>query len=830
MPGPGDTGGAARPERSARSERSGGPADLRLVPPALAAWIAAAVSLTAPVRWAVSGALLCLAAAAVLLVRGARRPSRPVRRGRDGRSSGAVTAAALLCAGAAAASAVLASADLHRGPLPALAARQERATVEVTLTGDPRQTRPRVRGSATAPIAVLARGTAERVTAHGTVTSVRAPVLLVADPGGPAGPWLRLLPSTRLTIAARLLPPARPDDRVAAVLYAHGPPVVSGPPSALQRTAGALRAGLRTAAEPLAPDARALLPGLVDGDTSQVGPELQEAFASADLTHLLAVSGSNLAIILALLIGPPAAATRAERRGLAARFGLPLRATALTGGLLTIGFVVLCRPDPSVLRAAACGLLTLLAIGTGRRRTLLPALAAAVTALLLYDPWLARSYGFLLSVLATTALLTLAPRWADALRRRRIPGPAAEALAAAAAAQVLCAPVIAVLAAHVSLVAIPCNLLAELAVPPATVLGFAALAAAPLSPLLARALAWLAGWPAGWIAAVARAGGGLPGAALYWPGGWTGGLLLAAVTVPAVLFARRLVRHPWLCAGLVLLLLVAVLRPAPLTRFTTGWPPPGWRLAVCDVGQGDALALRLGDGSAVVIDTGPEPDLVDHCLRALDVRVIPLLVLTHFHADHVAGLPGVLAGRSVGAIETTSLDAPAEEASAVRRRAAAAHIPLIRAAAGEHRRLGDVDWQVLWPPPPPDGLPDDGPNDASVTLLVRTAGLTFLLLGDLEPPAQRDLLARRPDLAPVDVLKVAHHGSSYQDPELLRRVRPRLALVSVGRDNPYGHPAARTIGALRAEGATVLRTDTDGSIAVTAGERGALGAALAGRR
>ena len=305
---------------------------------------------------------------------------------------------------------------------------------------------------------------------------------------------------------------------------------------------------------------------------------------------------------------------------------------------------------------------------------------------------------------------------------------------------------------------------------------------------------------------------------------------LSGVTVPAVLFARRLVRHPWLCAGLVLLLLVAVLRPAPLTRFTTGWPPPGWRLAVCDVGQGDALALRLGDGSAVVIDTGPEPDLVDHCLRALDVRVIPLLVLTHFHADHVAGLPGVLAGRSVGAIETTSLDAPAEEASAVRRRAAAAHIPLIRAAAGEHRRLGDVDWRVLWPPPPPDGLPDDGPNDASVTLLVRTAGLTFLLLGDLEPPAQRDLLARRPDLAPVDVLKVAHHGSSYQDPELLRRVRPRLALVSVGRDNPYGHPAARTIGALRAEGATVLRTDTDGSIAVTAGERGALGAALAGRR
>ena len=109
-----------------------------------------------------------------------------------------------------------------------------------------------------------------------------------------------------------------------------------------------------------------------------------------------------------------------------------------------------------------------------------------------------------------------------------------------------------------------------------------------------------------------------------------------------------------------------------------------------------------------------------------------------------------------------------------------------------------LDWQVLWPPPSQAPRPE-GPNDASVTLLVRSAGLTLLMLGDLEPPAQQALL-RSPSgagLGAVDVLKVAHHGSAYQDPDLIRRVAPRLALISCGVDNPYGHPAPSTVAALR---------------------------------
>nr|WP_246567237.1 ComEC/Rec2 family competence protein [Streptomyces flaveus] len=844
----GNPRGAARP-------RQEGPTDLRLVPPALAAWVTAALTLGASPGWTIGVVVVCLVVAGALLVTGRRRS-----RGEPEYTHGGVepnrarrllwrtwpkasVAAVLLCVAAAAASGGLHGADLRRGPVPELARQYAEVAADVVVTSDPRLTRPRIRGAHAVPTAVLLNAEVRRIEQQdGTVTATRTPVLVIVSPGSesavsgdssgagpesgaPSGkahgsPWLSLLPSTKVRVAARVVPELGDGGRVAAVLRVQdsGPPQVVEEPSGAQRFAGELRGGLRAATEGLEPDARALLPGLVVGDTSRITPELDEAFKATDLTHLLAVSGANFTILLALLIGPPGRAQHAERRGLAPRLGIPLRATAVLGGTLSLGFVIVCRPDPSVLRAAACGSIALLAIATGRRRSLIPALATAVLLLVLYDPWLSRSYGFLLSVLATGALLTLAPRWSAALQRRRVPPRLAEALAAAGAAQAVCAPVVVVLSARVSLVAVPCNLLAEFAVAPATVLGFATLTTALWAMPVAKALAWCASWPAGWIADIARTGAALPGAGVDWPDSWPGALLLACVTVLLVLIGRRLLRHPWLSGACVVLLLLVLVQPAPLTRVITGWPPPGWRFAMCDVGQGDAMVLAADDGAGVVVDAGPDPVLIDQCLRTLGITRIPLVVLTHFHADHVAGLPGVLRGRSVGAIEATGFEEPLDQAEFVHRQAAARRIPVTRAVAGERRRTGALDWRVLWPPPRPAPTPE-GPNDASVTLFVRSAGLTLLLLGDLEPPAQQALL-RSPagaELGGVDVLKVAHHGSAYQDPELIRRAAPRLALISCGADNPYGHPAPSTVAALRAGGATVLRTDEDGAMAV-AGE------------
>ncbi|MGW0709599.1 ComEC/Rec2 family competence protein [Streptomyces sp. NPDC002643] len=806
--------------------------DLRLVPPALAAWATAGLMVCASAEWVVGVVVVCVVVGVVLL--GTRE-----RWGRRGAAWTKVSAAAvLLCVAAAAASAGLHGADLRRGPVPALAERYAQVTAEVELTSDPRLSRPRIKGSHVVPTAVLLQAEVRRVKGpDGAVVDTRTPVLVIVDveregegegegeedesgagrrgSGGRSG-WLALLPSTRVRVAAQVVPAMAGGDRVAAVLRVRGggAPEVVGEPSAAQRVAGRLRAGLREATEGLDGDARALLPGFVVGDTSRVPAELDEAFKATDLTHLLAVSGANFTILLALFIGPPGLAQRAERRGLAPRIGISLRGTALVGGGLTLGFVIVCRPEPSVVRAAACGAIALLAIATGRRRSLVPALATAVLLLVLYDPWLARSYGFLLSVLATGALLVLAPRWSAALRRRGVRPRLAEALAAAGAAQAVCAPVVAVLSAKVSLVAVPCNLLAEFAVAPATVLGFATLATAPVAMPVAEWIAWCASWPTGWIADIARTGAALPGAGVDWPGSWTGALLLVLVMVVMVFVGRRLVSHPWAAGACLVAFVLVVVQPSPLTRVITRWPPPGWRFAMCDVGQGDATVLAAGDGVGVVVDAGPDPVLVDRCLTALGITEVPLVVLTHFHADHVAGLPGVLRGRSVGAIETTGFEEPADQAEFVHRQAAERRIPVTRAVAGLERRTGSLAWRVLWPPG--DASSPDGPNDASVTMLVRTSGLTLLLLGDLEPPAQREL-ARSPaaaGFASVDVLKVAHHGSAYQDPGLIRTMAPKLALISVGADNTYGHPAPSTVAALRAGGATVLRTDEDGAIAV----------------
>ncbi|MBT2505175.1 hypothetical protein J7I98_04530 [Streptomyces sp. ISL-98] len=297
---------AASGHRLGASEpRQEGPTDLRLVPPALAAWGAAALAVGASGRWMAGFVVACVAVAGGLLAIPSIRSARAsgTRRGLNADASATATAtavaAALLCAAAGAASAGLHTADLHRGPVPGLADQYSRVTAELTVTSDARMTRPRVRGANTVPTSVVFDADVTRVSGPDRVAAtVRTPVLVIAPAHGPASAqWQRLLPSAELRLTGRLAP-AMPGggDRIAAVLRVSdgGLPVVTGPPTAVQRTAGDLRAGLREATEGLAPDARALLPGLVVGDTSRVPPELHDAFAATDLTHLLAVSGDNL--------------------------------------------------------------------------------------------------------------------------------------------------------------------------------------------------------------------------------------------------------------------------------------------------------------------------------------------------------------------------------------------------------------------------------------------------------------------------------------------------------------------------------------------------------
>jgi competence protein ComEC len=235
-------------------------------------------------------------------------------------------------------------------------------------------------------------------------------------------------------------------------------------------------------------------------------------------------------------------------------------------------------------------------------------------------------------------------------------------------------------------------------------------------------------------------------------------------------------------------------------------------MVACDVGQGDALVLDAGGAGAVVVDAGPDPGLVDRCLRDLGVERVALVVLTHLHADHVEGLPGVLRGRSVGEVQIGPYDEPAPELARVLRWTRQASVPVSRAVAGERDRVGPLRWQVVWPLRIIEGE-GSAPNNASVVMLAWRGDVRMLLTGDIEPAAQRALMVRW-TVPEVDVLKVAHHGSAYQEQRLLDAARPRVALVSVGADNDYGHPATSTLSALARAGAVVGRTDRDGSLAV----------------
>lgn len=500
------------------TEEPQAPLDVRLALAAIGAWATVAAVLLAPPGpvWALlAGQGLLGGGAATVALRtckpapGNDSTGPPTPGVRLRALTPTVAAVALLACGLGSATAIRAH-HVHTSPIAGLIGDQ--ATVQFTATADA------VPIGGAGPDRVLITATVTAVRSGRDWISSSAPVTVFA----PADGWGEVTIGERLRGRAGVQAPGRAD-LTAAVLQMRGPPSLQEPGPAVWRISGGLRDGLTDRAERvLAPAEAALLPGLVLGDTSGMDESAKDRFAIAGLTHLTAVSGTHFALVCA------AAAALARSLG--------PRGRAVVTVVVTIGFVIVVRPAPSVLRAALMGLIAVYALVSGRRRQALPALAAAVLVLLIVRPAWATAPGFVMSVAATAALVVIAPTWADRLQGWGMPRPVAEAVAVAAAAQVAVVPMLATISGYLGVAAVPANLGAIPALAPALLLGLAALLLGPWWPEAADLMIRMAGPALWWLSAVARWASGLPGADLAVPVGGTGVLLVLAGIAAAVLW------------------------------------------------------------------------------------------------------------------------------------------------------------------------------------------------------------------------------------------------------------------------------------------------------
>ncbi|MEO8509695.1 MAG: ComEC/Rec2 family competence protein [Chloroflexota bacterium] len=617
---------------------------------------------------------------------------------------------------------------------------------------------------------------------------------------------------------------------IGAILRAQGAAVIGHEGSPVQRILQPVRTALLDGLLRVVPEPEAALgAGILLGVRSGIAPEIGDAFAAAGLTHVVAISGWNIAIVAALV----AAALRPLRGRRGSRWLIAL----LTGSTISC-YVMLTGASPSVVRAGLMAAAMLIAQLGGSRTGAISALTLAALIMLILAPPVLWDVGFQLSLLATAGLILLG----GSVERRLawMPAWAREPIALTLASQVTTLPVILLNFERLSIVAPIANVIVAPLVPIVMLVGSLAMLASTLHAALPVAMDVLATVMAGATWLVLRL------------------MILAGTAAAAVPFASLEVGAPaWLAAGYypALALAIARRRPAPSSSADSDPPPPGrWarlasvafhplsvafmlgaalllvallgrpdgrlHLVALDIGQGDAILVTAPSGARMLVDGGPDPDLT---LRRLgDVmpfwdRRIDVVLLTHPHEDHVAGLIEVLRRFEVRRIlepgrtyENPSyarfLDLAAAEPGAATAQPRAGQALLLDSST----TIG-----MLYPTVADAAAPllEDDINNGSIVVALRCGGFSALLAGDAEAPVEALLVER--GLPRVDVLKVGHHGSeSSSSLPFLAATHPRIGLISAGAGNEYGHPRQATLDALSAAGVSVFRTDTDGTIDV----------------
>jgi competence protein ComEC len=670
----------------------------------------------------------------------------------------------------------------------------------------------------------------------------------VAGPGGGAANGrllLRLPRAARLTTGDRIRVETSLDEPedfdgfayraylarqgIGAVARAFEVRIVSHQLGSVPELLSGLRRGLLHGLYTLVPEPEAALGGgILLGERAAIAPEVSDAFARAGLTHVVAISGWNIAIVAAL--------AAALTRPLATRRGGRLAGIGIAAGSVG-GYVLLVGATPSVVRAALmAGALVIARLG-GSRAHAIGALQLAAAAMLLAAPMVLWDVGFQLSALATAGLIWFAAP--IEARLARWPGMVREPMALTLAAQLTTLPIILLNFERLSLVAPLANVVVVPLVPLVMLMSALAAMVGAIDSLLHLPLVGdLLGWAVGggaWLYLRAMILAGQAAAAIPFASvdlgapGW-----MAAAWYPGLaLWQRRLdatrddggeVRTEQIVA-------VRWLRPLPMALATLGLlgiitlasrPDGRLHLTILDIGQGDAILVQAPSGATMLVDGGPDPELA---MRRLGEelpfwrRRIDIILLTHPHEDHVAGLMPVLERLEVGMILDSGR--PHDTPTYPRFLDAAAAEPGARfrlPRAGDRFRLDPTTMLTVLYPTQADAdapLIDGDVNNASVVMLLESGSFSALLTGDAKAPIEQ-LLAERGQLQPIDVLKVGHHGSdSSSSLDFLNAIRPSVAVISCGAGNRYGHPHAEALANLAAvPGLHVHRTDLDGTVRI----------------
>ena len=753
--------------------------DLRLAPAALAAWAVAALAIHLPVVGQLAFVMAGVIGAGIALRAGS---------------------VALVVVGVVVASVAL-SAGIHS---MAIVPCEGPATLHGRLAKDGVETALGAHAPARAAVRVSA------VACGGDpLAPARGTVVMLGDVGDAAR-------DSRIEASGRLVMLGRGSEAYALLLDAKIDAMA--PATGLVGSVAQRRADFLALTSQLSPQGQGLVPGMTFGDDSALSDVLDQAMKRTSLSHLTAISGSHITMMLAVILL------------LTVRMSVRWRAALL---LLSLGaLLLLVGPEASVVRAAAMATVGAIALSRGRPPQALPALATGIMVLMVLNPWRSTSLGFALSVAASAALVLVVPRLVRRIPEKRTWLRRTVAVGSVPlVAQLACAPIIVLFNPAVSLSSVLSNVLVTPAVPVATGAGMLALLTTQwqAAALVLLRVSEVGTW---WIAEVAMTISRLPGAAVPWPGGWAGALVLgtASIVLLMLLAGRPEPR------GRHAMIPQPARRHAPLAiaaalglaaaGLVIALREPAWTIWQCDVGQGSATLVRSGPSSAVMIDVGPAEGRSQDCLARARVAELDLLVLTHPHADHVGNLPAILAAVPV----REAIVSPARTGVAERldREFATVGLEPAVGARGAHGQAGSTTWTALWPDRAWTIQADDGPegpgvNDASVVLLLQVDGVSVIALGDLEDAGQARLAevvrACGEACQSVDVAVVAHHGSRTQSTQLAQLLAPTIAVIPVG-ENAYGHPAPETIALYQGVGSTVLRTDLDGDVVIRVGDVG----------